>query len=49
MFDIVKKDVERFITIIEYGGYPTPINTIYIHKMYGIKIRYTTKAEGQIS
>jgi hypothetical protein len=49
VFDIVKKDVERFMTMTEYGGYPTPMNTIYIHKMYEMKIRYTTKAEGQIS
>ena len=48
MFDIVKKDVEQFMTTTAFGGYPTPINTIYTHKMYGMKIRYTTKAEGQI-
>ena len=49
VFELVKKDVDRFMIMTEFGGYPTPINTIYIQKMYGMKIRYTTKAEGQIS
>lgn len=49
VFDIAKKDVEKFMTMTEFGGHPTPMNTIYVHKMYGMKIRYTTKAEGQIS
>ena len=49
VFDGVKKDVEKFMTMTAFGGHPTPINTIYTQKMYGMKIRYTTKAEGQVS
>ncbi|KAK5110579.1 hypothetical protein LTR85_000994 [Meristemomyces frigidus] len=49
VFDGVKKDVEEFMTMTEVGGHPTPINTIYTQKMYGMKIRYTTKAEGRVS
>lgn len=49
VFDIVKRDVESFMTATAFGGHPTPMNTIYTQKMYGMKIRYTTKAEGQIS
>nr|POE87058.1 atp-dependent dna helicase tlh1 [Quercus suber] len=49
VLDMVKEDVHRFMTTMEFGGHPTPLNTIYIHKMYGMKIRYTTKAEGQIT
>ena len=45
----VKEDVHAFMTSMEFGGHPTPLNTIYIHKMYGMKIRYTTNAEGQVS
>ena len=49
VFDLVKSAVEKFMTTTAFGGHPTPINTIYTQKMYGMKIRYTTKAEGQIS
>lgn len=49
VFELVKKDVNKFMIMTEFGGYPTPINTVYVQKMYGMKIRYTTKAEGQIS
>ena len=49
VFDLVKSAVEKFMIITAFGGHPTLINTIYTQKMYGIKIRYTTKAEGQIS
>ena len=30
MFELVKEDVNRFITITVCGGYPTPMNTIYV-------------------
>ena len=49
VFDIVKRDAEKFMTSTAFGGRPTPMNTIYTWKMYGMKIRYTTKAEGQVS
>ncbi|KAK3619761.1 hypothetical protein LTR22_025866 [Elasticomyces elasticus] len=46
--EMVQKDVDRFITMTAFGGSPHPINTIYTQKMYGMKIRYTTNADGQI-
>ena len=36
------------MTITAFGGQPVPLNTIYTQKMYGMKIRYTTNAEGQV-
>lgn len=44
---LVQEDVESFMTMTDFGGQPSPINTIYTQKMYGMKIRYTTNAEGQ--
>lgn len=49
VIDTVKADVHKFMTTTEFGGQARPMNRIYAHKMYGMKIRYTTKAEGQIS
>ncbi|KAK6433365.1 hypothetical protein LTR95_010457 [Oleoguttula sp. CCFEE 5521] len=46
--ELVQKDVDRFMTMTVFGGSPQPMNTIYTQKMYGMKIRYTTNAEGQI-
>jgi superfamily II DNA helicase RecQ len=45
---LVQQDVARFMTMTEFGGQPHPIQTIYTQKMYGMKIRYTTNAAGQI-
>jgi hypothetical protein len=39
---LVQQDVEKFMTITEFGGQPHPIQTIHTQKMYGLKIRYTT-------
>ena len=44
----VQQDVVRFMTMTEFGSQPHPIQTIYTQKMYGLKIRYTTNADGQI-
>jgi hypothetical protein len=44
---LVQRDVAKFITMTEFGGQPHPIETIYTQKMYGLKIRYTTNADGQ--
>jgi hypothetical protein len=44
---LVQRDVAKFITITEFGGQPYPIETIYTQKIYGLKIRYTTNADGQ--
>ncbi|KAK0247290.1 hypothetical protein LTR01_008815 [Friedmanniomyces endolithicus] len=38
----------KFMTTTEFGGQPHPIQTIYTQKMYGLKIRYTTNAHGQV-
>jgi hypothetical protein len=45
---LVQQDVARFMTMTEYGGQPHPIQTIHTQKMYGMKIRYTTNADGQV-
>jgi hypothetical protein len=45
---LVQQDVEKFMTMTEYGGQPHPIQTIHTQKMYGLKIRYTTNADGQV-
>jgi len=49
VFDGVKAAVHQFMTLTIFGSQPTPLNTVYTQKTYGMKIRYTTKAEGQIS
>lgn len=49
VFDGVKAAVHQFMTLTVFGSQPTPLNTVYTQKTYGMKIRYTTKAEGQIS
>ena len=45
---LVQRDVAKFMTMTEYGGQPSPIQTIHTQKMYGLKIRYTTNADGQV-
>ena len=45
---LVQQDVAKFMTMTEYGGQPHPIQTIHTQEMYGLKIRYTTHAPGQI-
>ncbi|KAK3612845.1 hypothetical protein LTR56_022983 [Elasticomyces elasticus] len=41
--------VDRFMTLTQFHGHPTPLDRIYHEKTYGMKIRYTTKAEGRVS
>ena len=48
VLDGVQEAVHRFMTLTAFGGKPTPLNRIFQQKTYGMKIRYTTKAEGQI-
>lgn len=45
---LVQQDVKKFMTMTEFGSQPHPIQTMYTQKMYGLKIRYTTNADGQI-
>jgi len=47
-FHRVKMMANRFMTLTGYGGEPTPIDSIQRLKAYGMKIRYTTSAEGVI-
>lgn len=49
VFDGVKAAVHQFMTLTIFSSQPTPLNTVCTQKTYGMRIRYTTKAEGQIS
>ena len=45
-FDIVRRRVQKFITLVSEKGRPTPMDWIYECRTYGMKIRYNTTAEG---
>ncbi|KAK4893308.1 hypothetical protein LTR49_028509 [Elasticomyces elasticus] len=44
----VQPAVDRFMTLTRYGAQPMPLDRIFHQKTYGMKIRYTTKAPGQV-
>ncbi|KAK5011121.1 hypothetical protein LTR28_005546 [Elasticomyces elasticus] len=44
----VQEMVHRFMTLTTFGCKPTPLNRIFQQKTYSMRIRYATKAEGQI-
>jgi hypothetical protein len=46
MFDIVRRRVCKFMTLVSDKGRPTPMDWIYDCRTYGMKIRYNTTAEG---
>src|SRR6187402_354744 len=48
MFDIVRRKVQRYMTLVTEKSKPTPMDWIYESRSYGFKIRYTTAAEGVI-
>ena len=48
MFDIVRRRVRRFMTLVSKKGRLTPIDWIYECRIYSMKIRYNTTAEGVI-
>jgi hypothetical protein len=48
MFDIVQRKVQKFIILVSDKGRPIPIDWIYKYRIYSIKIRYNTTAEGVI-
>jgi hypothetical protein len=48
MFDIVRRRVRKFMTLVSDKGRPTPMDWIYECRTYGMKIRYNTTAEGVI-
>jgi hypothetical protein len=45
MFDIVRRRVRRFMTLVSEKGRPTPMDWIYECRIYGMKIRYNTTVE----
>ena len=46
IFDIVQRRVCKFITLVLEKGRPTPIDWIYKCWTYGLKIQYSTTADG---
>src|SRR5277367_6555500 len=46
MFDIVRRRVRKFMTLVSDKGRPTQMDWIYECRTYGMKIRYNTTAEG---
>ena len=47
--DGVDAMVKRFMTIRDFGGRITPMDRLLHQRTYGMRIRYTTKAEGTVS
>jgi hypothetical protein len=47
--DGVDAIVKRFMTIRDFGGRITPMDRLLHQRTYGMRIRYTTKAEGMVS
>jgi hypothetical protein len=48
MFDIVRRKVRKFMTLVSDKGRPTPMDWMYECRTYGMKIRYNTTAEGSM-
>jgi hypothetical protein len=48
MFDIIRRRVRKYITLVSEKGRPTLIDWIYDCRTYSIKIRYNITAEGVI-
>jgi len=44
IFDIVRRRVRKFMTLVSEKGQPTPIDWIYKCRTYKMKIRYSTTA-----
>ena len=38
IYQLVQRDVAKFMTMTEFGSQPHPIETIYTQKMYRLKI-----------
>jgi hypothetical protein len=47
--DGVDAMVKRFMTIRDFGSRITPMDRLLHQRTYGMRIRYTTKAEGTVS
>lgn len=48
MFELVRDMAQRFMTLTEFQGMPTPMNRILHQKTFGMKIRFTEKAGGKV-
>jgi superfamily II DNA helicase RecQ len=46
--EFVRDMANRFMTLIEYNGKPTPMDSILRLRAFGFKIRFTSNAEGVI-
>lgn len=47
-FELVKRMANRFMTLTQYDGKATPMDSILRLKAYGMHIRYNTAAEGVV-
>jgi superfamily II DNA helicase RecQ len=47
-FEFVQDMAKRFMTLTEYNGKPTPMDSILRLRAFGFKIRFTTNAEGVV-
>jgi superfamily II DNA helicase RecQ len=47
-FHFVREMANQFMTLTSYDGEPTPMDSIQRLKAYGMKIRFTTNAEGVV-
>ena len=45
----VDASVQRFMTLRSFGGMISPMDRLLHQRTYGLRIRYTTKAEGRVS
>ena len=48
-FEVVQQMVQKFMTLTDFGGMPSPMDRILHMRTYGMKIRFTTKGEGRVS
>ena len=48
IFHRVREMVDKFMTLTSHGGQPTPMNHVLHARTYGLKIRFTTAAEGMV-
>ncbi|GAB7357820.1 hypothetical protein MBLNU459_g1089t1 [Dothideomycetes sp. NU459] len=47
MFEMVKDMVHKFMTLVAFGGKPSPMDRILHTRTYGMKIRYNTKGRAR--
>lgn len=49
VFDTVQDLVNRFMTLTSFGRKPSPMDTVLHMRIYGMKVRYTSKGKARIS